>query len=153
MHSAQSVLDTLIPLHFDCIHHHQHVFSLSLWLLDRSNQSGNIWGSIHMPLLWAFQILDAIVSLNSWFNICCAIIFAVIWIIQIAIQVKPIVRVQNTFRCAILITFDWIIVDSSGTAVIQYLNSSSREVLCKQSWWQRRSFWQFQSSHTIMLKV
>jgi len=38
-------------------------------------------------------------------------------------------------------------------ANVQYLCSSSREVLCRQSWWQRWSFWQFKCSRTIMLEV
>jgi len=43
-------------------------------------------------------------------------------------------------------------VDSSDLAGIWYLSSSSREVLCRQSWWQMWSFWRFKCSRTIMLK-
>jgi len=38
-----------------------------------------------IPLLWAFRILDAIVSLHIPFNISCKIGFAVSWIIQVSI--------------------------------------------------------------------
>jgi len=60
--------------------------------------------------------------------------------------------VRKAFRCAILIPFDWMTVDSSDSANILDLSSSSREVLCRQSWWQWRSFWKFECSSTIMLK-
>ena len=43
-------------------------------------------------------------------------------------------------------------VDFSHLADIQYLSSSSWEVLRRQRLWQWRSFWQFECSHTNMLK-
>jgi len=58
--------------------------------------------------------------------------------------------VRNAFRFAVLITYDWMTVDSSDFADIQYLNSSSREVLRRPRWWQWRSFGQFKCSCTIM---
>jgi len=42
MHSVLLVPYCLIPPLFYCIHHHQHHFSLSLWLPGWPNQSGNI---------------------------------------------------------------------------------------------------------------
>jgi hypothetical protein len=43
-------------------------------------------------------------------------------------------------------------VDYLNSADIQYLSSSSREILWRQSWWQRRSFWQCTCCRTTMLK-
>ena len=68
--------------------------------------------------------------------VCSAIIFSVIWIIEVAIPVQPIMGVRNAFRCAIIMTFDWMTVDSPDLADIEDLSSSSSEVLCRQSWWQ-----------------
>jgi hypothetical protein len=45
------------------------------------NQSGNICQGAHIPLLWAFWILDAIVLPHFRFNICQPVVFTVIWII------------------------------------------------------------------------
>jgi len=42
--------------------------------------------------------------------------------------------------------------NSPNSADISDLSSCSREVLCRQTWWQRWSFWQFKCSRTIMLK-
>jgi len=152
MYSVLHFLHSLIPSHFNCNDHHQHHFSIPLWLPCRPNQSGNIWRGTHIVLLWEFQILDAIVLLYIRFNVCYAIVFTVIWIDQVLIQVKSIFCGWKAFRCAILITFDRMTVDSSDAAGIQYSSLSSREVLCRQTWWQRRSFWQCKCSHTIMLK-
>jgi len=106
----------------------------------------------NIPLLRAFRILDAISFLWIRFNVRCAIVFALIRIACVPIPVKPIFSVRNDFGCALLITFDCMTVDSSDLAAIQYLSSSSREVLCRPRWWQRRTFWQCKCSHTIMLK-
>jgi len=81
-----------------------------------------------------------------------AIVFTVVWIIQATIPVKPIFRVWKEFKCATLITFDWMTVDVSDSADMKYLSSSSSEVLCRNSRWQRWSFWKFKWSHTIMWK-
>jgi len=151
-HSVLHFLHSLIPPHFDCIECQQHHFSLSLWLPYWPNQSGNIWCSTLIPLLRAFRMLDSSVLPNSRFNICCAIVFTDIWIIQVAIPVKPIFVVRNALRWAIRISFDWMTVESSDSADIAYLSSSPREVLWRQSWWQRWSFWQCKCSRTIMLK-
>jgi hypothetical protein len=43
-------------------------------------------------------------------------------------------------------------VDYLNSADIQYLSLSSREILWRQSWWQRRSFWQCTCCRTTMLK-
>ena len=75
-----------------------------------------------------------------------------LWIIKVPIQVKPIFRFRNDLSCAILITFDGTMVDSSDSPDIQYLSSSPREVGCSQRWLQRRSFWQLKCSRTIMMK-
>jgi len=88
-------------------------------------------------LLWAFRILDAIVVLYIGFSIRCTILFTVIWIIQVAIPDEPIIGIRNAFRCGIIVTFDWMKVDSPDPADILDLSTSSREVLCRQSWWQR----------------
>jgi len=44
-------------------------------------------------------------------------------------------------------------VDSSDWLDIQYMTSSSRGVLCRQTCWKRWSFWQCKCSCTIMLKI
>jgi len=123
-----------------------------LWLQWNPNQSGNIWGGTHIPLLWTFRILDAIDLLYIRFNVCRAIVFTVIWIILVPILVKPIFSVRNAFRCTILITVTWMMVDSSDSADILNISLSPREVLCRQSWYQKGSIWQFKWSQTIMLK-
>ena len=51
-----------------------------------------------------------------------------------------------------LVAFHLMMVDSPDSADIQDLSSFSKEVVCRQSWWQRWSFWQFECSRTIMLK-
>jgi hypothetical protein len=71
------------------------------------------------------------------FIIRCAIIFVVIWIIQVIIAVKQIFIARNSFRCAIVIAFYWIPVDSPDWVDIYDLSSSSKEVLFRQSWLQR----------------
>jgi len=46
-----------------------------------------MWRGAHIMLLWAFWILDAIVVLYIGFIVRSAILFAVIWIIQVDIPV------------------------------------------------------------------
>jgi len=111
------------------------------------------------PTALGFQDPWIIFYLYIGFNVCLPIIFAVIWIIQVviriiqvAIPVKPIFSVRNSFRCTILITFGWMTVDFLYLENIYYLSLSSREILCRQSLWQRRSFWQFKCCRTILLK-
>ena len=152
MHSVLLFLHSLIPPRFVYIDRHWDLFSLVLWLPCRPNQSGIIWRGAHIPLCWAAQNLDAIALFYIRFNVCPAIVFAVISIIKVPIPVKPIFSLQNAFSCAMLIALDWMTVDSSDSEDIQYLSSSSREVLCRQRWWQWRSFWQYKCSRTIMLK-
>jgi len=134
-HSVLHFLHSLTPPRFDCMDRHQHPISLSLWLPCGLNQSGNTWRGAHIPLLWAFQILDAIALLYIRFNVCRAIGFAAIWNIYVPIQVEPNCSVRNAFRCAILINFEWMTDDSPDSADIEYLSSSSREVICGQRWW------------------
>jgi len=69
-------------------------------------------------MLWAFQILDAIVVLCIGFIVRCTILFTVIWIIQVAIPVKPIIGIRNAIRCAIIVALDWMTVDSPDSADI-----------------------------------
>ena len=113
---------------------------------------GTFGTALISQLLWAFCILDAIPLLLISLNICHAIVFAVIWIIQVAIPVKQIIVVKNAFKCAIFVAFHRINVESSDSADNSYLSLSPREVPCRQSWWQRWSFRQFKCSCTIMLK-
>jgi len=60
-HSVLLSLVPLIPPHFHCIGHHQHLCSHVLWPPCWPNPSGNILCSTNIPLLWAFRILNAIV--------------------------------------------------------------------------------------------
>jgi len=151
-HSVLLFLSSCISPRFYSIDRHQHRFSLSLWLPCWQNQSEQIGHVAPILLLWAFRILNASVRLYIRFIVRCAILFAVIWIIQVAIPVRPTIGVRNVFRYAVLVAFDWMTVDSQDLADIQDLSSSCREVLCRQSWWQRWSFWQFRCSSTIRLK-
>jgi len=151
-HPVLLFFSSFISPRFNCIDRHQHLLSLSLWLPGRTNQSGHIGRVAHIMLLWAFRILDTIVVLYIGFIVRCTILFTGIWIIQVPIPVKPIIGIRNADRCAIIVGFDWMMVDSPDSADIYDLSSSSREVLCRQSWWQRWSFWQFKCSGTIMLK-
>jgi len=150
-HSVIRCLEFHFPPRFYCIDHHQYLCSWYSWPLCWLNQSGNIWCGTHILLLWAFLILNAIVWLYIRFNFYLTIVFIVIWIIQFAIPVKPIFCERKAFRCAVFIAFDWMMVDSSDSADISCLSSSSRVVLCSHSWWQRGSFWQFKCSRTSML--
>jgi len=152
MHSVLRFLDFLIPPRFHCMDHHQHISGLSLQLPCLQNHSRNIWCSTHIPLFWAFWMLHAIVMLYIRFNIHREIVFADIWNFQVAIPGKPIFSVRNAFCCAILIAFDWMNIDSCDLADIEYLSSSSREVRCRHSWWQRWPYWQCERSHTTKLK-
>ena len=147
-HSVLLFLHSLIPTCFHCIDCHQQLFSVSVRFPCRSNQSGNIWRNTHIPLQYTFQIVDEVAIPNVRFTVCCPIVFGVICIVQVPIPVKPIIHCRNVFRCAVL----RMTVDSSDSANISYLSWSSRAVLCRQSWWPRRSFWQLKCSHTVRLK-
>jgi len=153
MHCVILFLDSHIPPRWHFIDRHQHHFSLLICHPCRPNNCGNVSCGTHIPLHWAFRIIDAIVSLHIWVNMCRTILFAVIWIIQVTILVWQIFIVQNAFRCTILITFDWMTVESTHTAGIQNLSSSSREVLWRQSWCQRWSIRQSECSRTIVFKL
>jgi len=112
---------------------------------------GTFMYGTHILLLWAFRILDDIALLCIRLIICHPIMFVVIGIIQVVIPVKPMFCFINAFSYPIVITFNTRMLDSSDLAVIQYLSSFSREVLCKHTWWQRWSFWQLKCSCTITL--
>jgi len=112
-HSVLLLLDSSIPpcLHYiDC---HQHLSILFRWHLCWPNQSRNIQCSTHIPLLWAFHSLND--SVMSWiiFNVCRAIVFAVIQIIQVGIPGKSIFGVRNALQWTIPITSNWMTVDFS----------------------------------------
>jgi hypothetical protein len=68
------------------------------------------------------------------------------------LQVESDFTIQNTFRCAFLIIFDWMTVDSSTVADIEDFSSSTNKVRCRQSLWQWRSCGQYNHSRTIMVK-
>jgi len=151
-HSVLPILPSFISPPFYCIAHPQHRFSLSLWLPCWLNQSGHVSRGAQILLQGAFRILHASVQFYIGFLIRCPIFFAVIWIIQVAVPLEQIIGVRNVFTWTVLVIFDWMMVDSPDSADIQDLSSPSREVLCRQSWWQRWSFWQFECSRTMMLK-
>ena len=88
MHSVLLFLSCLITISSDWIDHHQHLSSLSHRLPYRPNQFGNIWRGNHLQLLWALWILDSILLLDIRWNICCAFVFVVIWIVQVTIPGK-----------------------------------------------------------------
>ena len=136
-HSVLLFLDPVIPPCFNYINCHQSVFNLFLRPSYWPNQSRNIWWGTEILYLWGFCILSAIVQFHIWFIVCLPVIFAVIWIIQVPIPVKPILGVLNAFWWMILITFSRMVVDLFDSAHIQYLTSFSREVLCRISWWHR----------------
>ena len=117
-HPVLHCFSSFISPRFNCIDRHQQLFSLSLWFPGRPNQSGHIWRGAHILLLWAFWILDAIVVLYIRFIVRCTILFTVIWSIQVAIPVKPIIGIRNAFRCAIIVALDWMTVDSPDWADI-----------------------------------
>jgi len=64
--------------------------------------------------------------------------------------VRSIFGVSYNYRCTTLITFDWITVHSHYSADISYFSSSCRDVLSRNSWWQRWSFSQWKYKCTIM---
>jgi hypothetical protein len=70
------------------------------------------------PAARVFRILDAIVMLYIGFIVCCSFLFSVIWIIQVAIPVEPIIGVRNAFWCALLVAFNWMMADSPVSADI-----------------------------------
>jgi len=137
MYSVLLFLNPLIPPHFHYIDCHERLFSIFLWPSYMANQLGNIQCGTHIPLLWGFWILTALVQFHIWFIVCLPVVFAVIWIIQVPIPVQPIFSDWNDFRWTILITFGRMAVDLFDSADIQYFSSSSTEVLCRQSWWHR----------------
>jgi len=63
-HSDLHFLVSHIPPCFHCIASHQQHFKLYVWPPCWLNQAGNIWHSTHIPVVWAFRILDAIVFLS-----------------------------------------------------------------------------------------
>jgi len=152
-HSVLLFPNPCIPSCFHYIDHHQHLLNILLWSLYRPNQSRKIWCGTHIALLPGFWILNSVVQFNIYFIVCLAIIFTVVWIIQVPIPVKPIFGVWNHKRWAIIITSGRMAVDSFDSADIQYLRSSSREDLCGQSWWHRWFFGRSKCHRTIMLKV
>jgi len=97
-------------------------------------------------------MLHTIVFLSILCKVCHAIGYTVIWIIQVTITVRWIIGVRNSCRCTFLISFNRMTVDSSDLADVWYLCSSSTDVFCRQSWWQRRSFWQLKCSPSFMLR-
>jgi hypothetical protein len=67
---------------------------------------------MHILLPWAFGILIAVVWLYIKFYICLTIIIAVICIIEVAIPVMVIICWRNASTSNVIITFDWLTVDS-----------------------------------------
>jgi len=151
-HPVLLFLPSIISPRFNCIDHHQHLLRFSIWLPCQPNQAGRVGRSAHILLLRAFRIFDAIVVLYIGFLDHIVILFTVVWIIQVTIPAKPIFDVRNAFRCVIIVAFDWTTVDPSNGPDIYHSSSSSRVVICRASWWQRWSFWQFKCSHTMRLK-
>jgi len=152
---THSVLLFLVPLIPRCYHYidrHQRLFSLLLRLLYRPNQSQNIWSSTHIPLLRGSWNLTAVVQFHIWFIVCLPVVFAVVWIILVPSPVKPIFGVWNAFGWTILVTSRKTAVDLFELADIQYCSSSSREFLCRHSWWNRWFFRQFKCSRTMSWK-
>jgi len=86
-HSVLLFLPSFISLRFNCVDCHKHLFNLSLWVRCRPNLSRQISCGAHILLLWVFRILNAILVLYIGFIVHCAILFTVIWIIQVAIPV------------------------------------------------------------------
>jgi len=142
-----------MPPHFHYIDRQQCCFNLVLCSSYSPNQSRNSWCRTHIPHHRGFWILTAGIQIQIRFIVSIPVIFAGGWIMQVPIPVKPIFGVWNAFGWAILINLSWIAVDSFDLADIQYLTSSTREVLCRQSWWHRWFFRQFKCSRTIMMKV
>jgi len=137
MHFVRLFLDALIPSHFHYIDCRQWLFILLYCRSYRPNQSGNIRCGTNNPLLRGVSMLTAVVQFHIGYIVCLPVALAFIWIIQIPIPVKPIFGVWIAFWWTILITPGRMAVDMSDSANIQYLSSSSREVLCRQSWWHR----------------
>jgi len=152
MDSVLPVLHSIIPPRFDCIDCHQHFLGLAGWLPGRLNQSGTIWRSAHILVLWAFRILNAIVLLYFRFSVCCAIVFAVTWIIKVAIPVKPSFSIRYGFWGAMLIMFDWMTIDSRHSANTQCLSRYTTVDLCRRSCSQRTIFSRFKRSCIIKLQ-
>jgi hypothetical protein len=94
----------------------------------------------HIPLLGGFRILDVIDILYIKVIVFHTVMFTVTGISEVAIPVEPMTHVGNHLRYVIAITLDRRIVDASDLAAIQYFSLSSREVICRHSWWQRRYF-------------
>jgi hypothetical protein len=67
---------------------------------------------------WAICIPNAMGGRYIGFIIRCAIIFPIIWIIQVAMPFKPIIGDRNAFMCAIIILFPWMTIHSPNLADI-----------------------------------
>jgi hypothetical protein len=100
--SNQLFLHSLIPYRFYCTDCQQHSAAISLWNPCWPNQSGNIWRSTHIPLLWAICIINDNISPNIRLNVWHEIVITVFGIIEVAIQVKCIVSILNHSQCAII---------------------------------------------------
>jgi len=120
---------SLISPCFHCTDSYQRLFSLIHWPPCWPNQSRNIWCSLFNNVLWAFESLDAIAWVYIWLIVGLTVVFTLIWIIQIANPVKPIFNVENNSWCTFLLTFAWMTINSPDSVDIQYLSSTSRDVL------------------------
>jgi len=151
--SRQFFFGSNIPPSFHWNECHRLIVSQFSWLLYWPNKPGKIWCSTHIPLLQAIWILNAIVMLDFKFSICLPIIFAPNWIIEVAMLIKPIFCIRNTFRCTVRISFGWTTVDYFRLADNQNFISFTRVVQCWHSRWQMWYFWPFSCSYTIISKV
>jgi len=133
-HSVLHFLFSFIAACFHFIDSHQHILSISLRLPYLLNASMIIWCSTHFPLLRAFQILEAIVSLYIRLINTLPVILALGWTIQVSIPIRPFVCVGNGSRYTLRITSRWMTVHCSESAVIKSLTSSSWKVRCRLSW-------------------
>jgi hypothetical protein len=92
-HSGQLVLPSSIALCLYCIDGHQHLINRSLGFLCWVNQSRNIWHDTTTLLHWSFRIHDPVLLLYIGFIFCNFIVFASIWIVQVALSSS------HNFRC------------------------------------------------------
>jgi len=139
-HSLWRCLDPLIPPRFNHIDCHQCLFCLLLQQWYRPTQSSNIQCGTYIPLFRSFWILTDCLQFNIWLMICLAVIFTVIWMVQVAFPVEPIVSIWNACRWTTVITFGGMTVNSFDLADIQSFSLSSMEVLCRQTGCHRWSF-------------
>lgn len=111
-HSVLLFHVSVTPSCFHCSDSHKALASVFHLSGCSPNRSGDILYGTKNPMLGASWIVHSIAYLYFKFNHCLPVVFALIWIIQVTIPVKPILNVGNLFKSLFFITICWMEVNS-----------------------------------------